>query len=97
MTERRFPRPSAHQTRSGVRTLVKLVVFSLLVGAVLALFGWNPIELWKGLWNTLEQGVVDIFGTGIGGLALIGTLIATGAVIVVPLWLISKLLGSRRR
>jgi hypothetical protein len=97
MEERRIPRPSAADTRGAVRTIVRLVVFSLLVGVVLAVFGWNPVEMWKGLWNALQQGVVDVFGTGIGGIALVATLIATGAVIVVPLWLISKLLGSRRR
>lgn len=90
-------RVAVPNTGAVVRTVIRLGIACLIVGGLLAVLNINPIELWKGLANAIERGVVDIFGTGIDGISLILTLIATGAVVVLPIWLIGKLLGSRRR
>ena len=80
-----------------VGTLVRLGVASLIVGALLAIFRLDPIQMWKSLWHWMRTGLVDLFGTGIEGVGLVITLVLTGAVIVIPVWLIGKLLGSRKR
>jgi hypothetical protein len=82
--------------RQAAGTAVRLIVASLVVGALLALFGINPIEMWTGLFRAIQNGVRDVFDTGIEGVGLVLTLIATGAIIVVPIWVIRMLLKSRR-
>jgi hypothetical protein len=81
--------------RAVASTVLRLVIASLIVGALLAVFGLNPIEMWLTLWQWLEDGVTGFLGTGVQGVALIGTLILTGAIIVVPIWLLRTLLRRR--
>jgi len=81
--------------KSGAQTAIRLAIISLIVGAVLTILRIDPIKLWKGAWHWLNQGVVELFGSGMEGLTLIATLIITGAIIVIPVWLIRKLLGGK--
>ena len=79
-----------------LRTVVCLVVASLLVGILLAVFRIHPIKMWMSLWHWVQNGLVDLIGTGIEGIGLVVTLIVTGAIVVLPIWAIGKLLGSRK-
>ncbi|MEO1042295.1 MAG: integrase [Pseudomonadota bacterium] len=82
--------------RSAIGTGIRLAVISLIVGAALTIFRIDPIGLWRGAWRWLNQGVVELFGSGIEGLTLVATLIATGAIIVIPIWLVRTLLRGRK-
>lgn len=72
--------------------LVKLLLVSLLVGVVLAWLGITPFGLWLGLRDFAHA----IVANGFRGLHDIGRYILTGAAIVIPVWLVLRLLDSRR-
>ncbi|HRJ68194.1 MAG TPA: DUF6460 domain-containing protein [Beijerinckiaceae bacterium] len=76
---------------SPVSVLIKLVLLSLLVGVILAAFGFTP---WSFL-HYLRYLVHEIFGSGIEALYTMGGYIAAGAVLVVPLWLLIRLLARK--
>ncbi|MEM6913984.1 MAG: integrase [Pseudomonadota bacterium] len=87
---------TAASRRSALSTGIRLAIISLIVGAVLTIFRIDPVGLWRGAWRWLNQGVVELFGSGIEGLTLIATLIATGAIIVIPIWLVRMLLRGQK-
>jgi hypothetical protein len=71
--------------------LAKLIFLSLLVGAFLYYLDITPFGLIEGLFNWIRS-VLDIsFDT----VRQIGVWILYGAVIVVPLWLLSRLFSRR--
>jgi hypothetical protein len=72
--------------------LIKLIFLSLLVGAFLAFLDMTPFEL-------LDRVVYlarSVFGLGFDAIRDVGRWLVYGAVIVVPIWLLSRLLRSRR-
>ena len=77
-------------------TVVKLIVVSLVVGLVLSLIGVNPIEAWQWVWRTATNGVRDLFDLGTGWIMTVLALIATGAIVVLPIWLVTRLLKLGR-
>ncbi len=72
--------------------LVKLVFLSLLVGAFMSFFGITPVNLVDGVVG-LVRSVLDL---GFETFEQVWRWLAYGAVVVVPLWLLSRLLSSRR-
>lgn len=77
---------------SPLSVLVKLVLLSLVVGVILSWLSWSPMEivdwvigffgrLWTGIFGSLDR-AIDYF--------------ILGAVIVVPLFLLSRLMKSGR-
>jgi uncharacterized protein DUF6460 len=71
--------------------LVKLVFLSLLVGAFMAFLDITPIGLIEGLFNWIGS-VLDLsFET----VQEVGIWVLYGAIIVVPLWLLSRLFSRR--
>jgi hypothetical protein len=72
--------------------LVKLVFLSLLVGAFMAFLGITPFGLVERLYGWLRS-VLDLsFET----VQEVGRWILYGAVIVVPLWLLSRIFSRGR-
>jgi hypothetical protein len=71
--------------------LAKLIFLSLLVGAFMAFLGITPIGLIEGLFNWISS-VLDL---SLDTVKEVGLWIVYGAVIVVPLWLISRLFSQR--
>jgi hypothetical protein len=71
--------------------LVKLVFLSLLVGAFMAFLGLTPLGLIEGLFNWISSFLDLSFDT----VKEVGIWVLYGAVIVVPLWLISRFFGGR--
>ncbi len=71
--------------------LVKLVFLSLLVGAFLAFLDVTPFELVDHLVGWIRS----VFDLSFETVREVGRWILYGAVIVVPLWLLSRLLGRR--
>lgn len=72
--------------------LVKLVFLSLLVGAVMSLLDITP----GGLIDAALRMVRSVLDLGVETFEQVGRWLLYGAVVVVPLWLLSRLLSSRR-
>lgn len=69
--------------------LVKLVFLSILVGAFLSLFGLTPPDIIQGIRHLIDS-IADL---GFGAVREVFRYFVFGAVIVVPLWLLSRLFG----
>ena len=69
--------------------LVKLIFLSLLVGALMSFFGVTPVGLVNRVWGMIRS-VVDL---GFGSIREVGRWLLYGAMIVVPIWLLLRLLG----
>jgi hypothetical protein len=72
--------------------LVKLIFLSLLVGAFMALLGITPI----GLYQRIVHLVRDVLDLGFDSVREVGRWILYGAIVVVPLWLVSRLFARGR-
>ncbi|MDI7862282.1 DUF6460 domain-containing protein [Rhizobiaceae bacterium n13] len=74
------------------RTAIKLIVVSLIVGFVMTIFGLDPWDIVSGLRNF----VLDIWQTGFAALGRIGNYLLVGATVVIPVFVILRLLSYRR-
>lgn len=74
------------------RTLMKLVVASLIVGFVMTLFNIMPVDLLR----SVRDGLMELWRTGFDTLGEIGTWLLLGASVVVPLFIIVRLLSFKR-
>ncbi|EJZ22397.1 DUF6460 domain-containing protein [Rhizobium sp. Pop5] len=74
------------------RTLVKLIVVSLIVGFVMTVFGLTP-------WNIIygfRDFILEIWHRGFAALGRVGDYLILGATIVIPLFVILRLFSYRR-
>lgn len=71
---------------------LRLLFASILVGALMALLGLDPQRLVMRIVYLFE----DLIDLGWGGVERVLRWALYGAVIVVPLWLLSRLFSSRR-
>lgn len=77
---------------SPLRVLLKLVVLSFLVGFAMHAFGWMPIDVWY----ALREAVLDIWNMGYDALGRFFSYFVIGAVVVVPIFIVIRLLNFRR-
>ncbi|OAP41154.1 hypothetical protein AU381_04530 [Sinorhizobium glycinis] len=77
---------------SPLRILVKLVVVSILVGFVMTVFDWRPMDILDGI----RDFVVDLWRTGFAALGRVGDYLLLGAAVVIPAFIILRLLSYRR-
>ncbi|WEX88208.1 DUF6460 domain-containing protein [Sinorhizobium garamanticum] len=75
-----------------LRVLVKLVVVSILVGFVMTVFDWYPVDVYFAVRNFL----LDLWRTGFAALGRVGDYLLLGAAIVIPAFLILRVLSYRR-
>ncbi len=73
--------------------LVKLLLVSLLVGVILVWLDLTPYGLYRGIENLIRS----IIANGFQGVREIGRYILTGAMIVVPIWILMRLLDGRKK
>lgn len=71
--------------------LAKLIFLSLLVGAFMAFLNITPFRLIEGVFNWISS-MLDL---SLETVKQVGLWIVYGAIIVVPLWLISRLFSQR--
>ena len=71
---------------------VRLVLLSLVVGFVMSMFGLRPQDVIEGSVELFRSAMRD----GMGLFRDLGFYIVTGAVLVVPIWLLIRLSKSRR-
>ena len=73
--------------------LARLVLMSLLVGFLLVWIDIRPMEVLLALRHVFER----LWAAGFDAIREIGTYIAAGAAIVVPVWLILRLFSMKPR
>jgi hypothetical protein len=77
---------------SPARTLVKLIVVSLVVGFVMKFFGWHPVDLFYGV----RRFFLDLWHTGFAAIGQFGDYLLLGATIVIPVFIILRLFNHNR-
>lgn len=77
---------------SPARVFLKLVVVSFLVGLVMSTFGWWPTDIFRWIADSFQR----IWDMGFSAIERAGGYILLGAAIVVPLFLILRLMRYRR-
>ncbi|KQP50428.1 hypothetical protein ASG40_12460 [Methylobacterium sp. Leaf399] len=85
------PRSALHRFLGGspVAVFVKLLLLSVLVGAGMAMLGLTPGRLFWSVYDTVR----DLIDLGLVTFQDFGGWILAGAVVVVPLWFLSRLLS----
>jgi hypothetical protein len=78
---------------SPVGVLVRLAVLSLVVGIVLSALGITPQNIFYRL-NILLRNIYDL---GFGAVEWLIQYLLLGAMVVVPIWLVVRLIGLARR
>jgi hypothetical protein len=78
---------------SPAMVVVRLVVVSFVVGIVLETFGFDPGTLFAEAIRSARQ-VVEL---GFSDIRQVGRILLTGAMVVVPVWLVMRLLDASRR
>jgi len=71
--------------------LVRLLFVSLIVGAVLMWLDIRPADIYRGIVDTINR----IWGLGFGAIREVADYILVGAAIVVPVWIVIRLLNLR--
>lgn len=74
-------------------TIIKLVLLCLVVGLLLTFFDITPKDLLTNFWRTLR----DILQVGIDAAEWAWKYVALGAVVVLPIWLLTVVLKRFRR
>lgn len=75
-----------------LRAFAQLVIFSLLVGCALTWFGVTSDDIVAQALSMLG----DLWNATVAGIGKFGGTIALGAMVVVPLFLLNRLVGARR-
>ena len=78
---------------SPLQVLVKLLFVSLVVGALLMWLEIEPMDLVYGARRLFDR----ISSLGFGAVHTVLGYVITGAIIVVPIWLVLRLLSAGRR
>lgn len=71
---------------------VRLLVVSFVVGMLLAMFGFDPETIYV-RFVELARHILDF---GLTDLRQFGRILLTGAMVVVPIWFVLRLMDSRR-
>ena len=72
---------------------LRLIVVSFVVGVVLETFGFDPVSLL----NEAVRAARRLVEFGLTDVRQIGRVLLTGAMVVVPVWLVLRLLDSGGR
>lgn len=80
-------------SREAINTVVKLLIASLVVGLVMAMVNVTPLSLIQNLGDNFEA----MFSAFVNAASWAITYIIMGAVIVVPIWLLFRLMGAKSK
>ena len=75
-----------------LRVLVKLLILSLVAGFLMSVFGLYPDDILYAVRNF----VLDLWHSGFAALGRVGDYLLLGAVIVIPIFIVIRLLSFRR-
>lgn len=71
---------------------LRLLVVSFVVGLVLATFGFDPETIYENLANAIRR----LIEFGLTDMRQFGRVLLTGAMVVVPIWFVLRLMDARR-
>lgn len=77
--------------------LLRLLFLCVLVGLLLAAFNVDPRRLWVDFFGTLVESWASIVSAVIDSAGHAVEYLLLGAVLVVPIWLLMRVLGAMRR
>ncbi len=77
---------------SPLSVALRLVVVSFIVGVILVTFGFEPADIVDSFMRLVHR-LVEF---GLTDVRQIGRILATGALVVLPVWLVLRLLDSHR-
>lgn len=77
---------------SPARVVVQLVFLSLVVGVVMSALDLSPMEIVRWIGETAQR-IVDM---GFGAVERVFGYLVIGAVVVVPIWLVLRLIAAGR-
>ncbi len=77
---------------SPAAVLLKLIFVSLVVGALMMWLDLHPLDLWHGLVRLANR----IWSLGFDAVREVGEYVLAGAMVVVPVWLVLRLLNLRQ-
>lgn len=72
--------------------IVKLAFLSLLVGAFMAMLGLTPM----GLVDRVVDMARALWNLGFGAFETVGTWLIYGAIVVIPIWIIARIMRGFR-
>src|SRR5690606_13409811 len=75
-----------------VRVIVKLLILSVAVGFLMSIFGLYPHDILI----AARDFIIDLWNTGFKTLGRLGDYLLLGAAIVVPVFIVIRLLSYRR-
>lgn len=75
------------------RVLIRLIFLSLIAGIILASLDFSPL----GLIYAVQDFFVRIWNMGFAAIERFGSYFFLGAIVVVPLWFLSRLMNWRGR
>ena len=77
------------------RTIIQLAIASIIVGAIFSVLDLGALEFWRGIFDTLT-GLIRSIGDSFGEIAVnLITYLIIGGAIVIPVWLIMRLIRGR--
>jgi len=93
-TETPKPRSALDRLFGGppLMVIVRLVLLCVLVGVVLAALGLDPSNIWR----SVEGLIRSIWNMGFDSVVWLWRYFLLGAVIVIPIWLIVRLMRAPR-
>lgn len=71
---------------------IRLIIISVIVGALLHFAGLSPAGLIRGLGRMIE----GLIGSGWDAVRTVAEFALYGAMIVVPIWLVARVLAARK-
>lgn len=74
------------------RTIVKLLILSVVVGFVMSMMGLSPWDLVR----YVENGIRELWHSGFRALGRVGDYLLVGAMIVIPVFIIMRILNWRK-
>jgi hypothetical protein len=77
---------------SPMGVLVRLILVSILVGVILSALGLDPFDII----HSIERLIRSIWNMGFDAIRWLWRYFLLGAVIVIPVWFISRLFGTPR-
>lgn len=76
---------------SPLGVFVRLAILSILVGVLLSVFGITP----RNFFYVVDQFARHVYDLGFGAITWIFEYMVLGAMLVVPIWLLARLLKAR--
>lgn len=74
------------------RIVVKLLILSVVVGFVMSMIGLSPWDLMR----FVDNGIRELWHSGFRALGRVGDYLVVGAMIVVPIFIVLRILNWRK-